>query len=193
MAMYDELQCGLDSHPNSNPPSFDERSPLLTEPIGNVPAYPVSGDQVVEESIDKRKSTSKLVYIMIGLWLGTFCAVLGKPPNMDFNPLLFVAGFGHNPNKEQLLDGTNRGHLGGSCYHRLPVLAFARVACDGLLDSIGSNSAPVWKVDRYLLTPDGAAGGPNPFLYKKLDLRICITVVDYDCWTSPGRIRRGRL
>ena len=125
--MYDELQCGLDSHPNSNPPSFDERSPLLTEPIGNVPAYSVSGDQVVEESINKRKSTSKSVYIMIGLWLGTFCAVLGKPPNMDFNPLLFVAGFGHNPNKEQLLDGTIMATLAAPVatdFQSLPLLVW---------------------------------------------------------------------
>ena len=87
--MYNELECGHDSHSGSASGPVDERSPLLTEPFGHVPAYPVREEQVVEETIDKRKSTRKLGYIMVGLWMGTFCAGLGKPQHgLQSSPLV---------------------------------------------------------------------------------------------------------
>lgn len=87
--MCNELECGQDSPSSSNSGSVDERSPLLTEPCGHVPAQPVRKKQVLEETIDKRESTSKLVYIMIGLWMGTFCAGLGEPqPGLQSSPLV---------------------------------------------------------------------------------------------------------
>ena len=79
MAMFNELESGLDSGSSSDSRSVDERSALLPGPFGHVPAYSVREEQVVEETIDNTKSTSKLVYIMVGLWIGTFCAGLGKP------------------------------------------------------------------------------------------------------------------
>ena len=81
MAMYNNLECSFDSHSSPHSWSVDESSPLLTEPFSHVPAHPVREEQEVEDSIhnDNKESTSKLVYVMVGLWIGTFCAGLGKP------------------------------------------------------------------------------------------------------------------
>ena len=85
MAICNELECGS----SSDSQSVDERSPLLTELCGSVPVCLVREEQVVEETNDEQKSTSRLVYMMVGLWIGTFCAGLGKfQHRLQSTPLL---------------------------------------------------------------------------------------------------------
>lgn len=71
-------------HPDANvsqgdPPSLDdERAPLLAKIDGETPQHSVYGGTVPATVLHDGRDRNKLIWAMVSVWLGTFCAGLGE-------------------------------------------------------------------------------------------------------------------
>ena len=67
-------------HPKSPniPRADDERSPLLPKLVAPCAQPDATADERSTQAIDSEISTAKLKWIMTSVWIGTFCAGLGR-------------------------------------------------------------------------------------------------------------------
>ncbi len=68
-------------HPDTPniPRAVDEQSPLLPKSVAPGVQPDATADELSTQSIDNEISTAKLKWIMTSVWIGTFCAGLGRP------------------------------------------------------------------------------------------------------------------